>query len=207
MILEQIEVGDLQTNCFILGCEKKKVAAVIDPGGNAKWIIEKLRKLDLEPEYIIATHAHFDHIGAVAPLKREFDVPVYLHKDDWSHYERAARSAASWGIMVEQPEPPDKSPEEGDIIEIGSTVSLEVLHTPGHSPGGISLKFKNGVFVGDSLFFRSIGRTDFPGGSFDTLMKSIKSKLFVLPDDFIAYTGHGPNTKIGDEKKHNPFIE
>jgi glyoxylase-like metal-dependent hydrolase (beta-lactamase superfamily II) len=207
MILETLVVGQIATNCFILGCEKELVGAVIDPGDNAGRIMKILDKHELELKYIIATHAHFDHIGAVAPIKKETGAQLLLHKDDWPILERASSSASSWGFSVEQPSKPDAAPEEGEKITIGKTITLEVLHTPGHSPGGISLTMKDGVFVGDTLFNRSIGRTDFPGGDFDIIIRSIKTKLFVLPDDFIAYTGHGPNTVIGEEKKYNPFVE
>lgn len=206
MILESMVVGPIETNCFILGCEDEKIGAVIDPGGNGDRILKVIAKHELELKYILATHAHFDHVGGVAELMRESEAEFYLHKDDWSHLERASSSAASWGIPVEQPPPPDKAPEEGDKISFGK-ITLEVLHTPGHSPGGISFKMPGKVFVGDTLFYRSIGRTDFPGGSFETLINSIKTKLFVLPEDTTAYTGHGPNTRIGDELKKNPFID
>jgi glyoxylase-like metal-dependent hydrolase (beta-lactamase superfamily II) len=206
MILESIVVGQLATNCFILGCEKENIAVVIDPGDNADSIMELIKKHELELVAIIATHAHFDHIGAVAPLVKKTGAKLYMHKDDWPHLDRASSSAASWGFSVEQPKEPDEAPEEGDTLTFG-TISLDVLHTPGHSPGGISLSMPGKAFVGDSLFYRSIGRTDFPGGDFDTLINAIKTKLFVLPDDTIAYTGHGPNTKIGEEKKHNPFVD
>ena len=206
MILETLVLGPIMTNCFLLGCEDTKIAAVIDPGDSANKVLELLKKHELKLEKIIATHAHFDHIGAVAPLIKETGAEFYLHKDDWSHLERASSSASNWGFSVEQPPEPDFAPVEGDKISFG-TITLEVLHTPGHSPGGISLKMPGKVFVGDTLFYRSIGRTDFPGGSFDALIGAIKAKLFVLPDDTIAYTGHGPNTTIGEEKKHNPFIE
>lgn len=206
MILETLVVGQIATNCYILGCEKDNTAVVIDPGGNADQIMNRLKKHELELKAIIATHAHFDHIGAVASIVRETDAKLYLHKDDWPILERASRSAAAWGFSVEQPEMPDEAPAEGDVLTFG-TIKLKVLHTPGHSPGGISLTMDDKVFVGDSLFYRSIGRTDFPGGDFDTLINSIKTKLFTLPDDTTAYTGHGPNTTIGDEKKHNPFID
>ena len=207
MILEEIVVGPIQTNCFIIGCEKEKLGAVIDPGGNDKQILKIIEKRELELVSVIATHAHFDHVGGVAGIMNKWkDAKFYLHKDDWDHLARASSSAASWGIPVDQPPQPNIAPQEGDKLEIGS-ITLEVLHTPGHSPGGISLKMPGKVFVGDTLFFRSIGRTDFPGGSFSTIMRSIKTKLFTLPDDTIAYTGHGPNTKIGEEKRQNPFIE
>jgi glyoxylase-like metal-dependent hydrolase (beta-lactamase superfamily II) len=207
MILETLVVGQIATNCFILGCEKENIAVVIDPGGNARDILSMINKHELELQAIIATHAHFDHIGGVAPLVKETGAKLYMHKDDWSILERASRSAAAWGFSVEQPSMPDSAAEEGDTLTFG-TISMDVLHTPGHSPGGISLKMEDKkVFVGDSLFYRSIGRTDFPGGDFDTLIRSIKTKLFTLPDDYVAYTGHGPNTTIGDEKKHNPFVD
>jgi glyoxylase-like metal-dependent hydrolase (beta-lactamase superfamily II) len=206
MLVKTMMVGPLQTNCHILGDEDEHVAAVIDPGGNADEILKFLDMNKLELKYIIATHAHFDHIGGVAGLKRETDAKLILHEDDREYLERASSSAASWGIDVEQPPPPDISAKEGDKITFG-TITLEVLHTPGHSQGGISLKMPGKVFVGDSLFQMSIGRTDFPGGDFDILMDSIKKKLFTLPDDTIVYTGHGPNTRIGDEKRNNPFVD
>lgn len=192
-------------NCYILGCERTRSAAVIDPGDEADRILLKLAEDNLRLEYIINTHGHFDHVGANGPLKKATGAEIVIHPADAPMLAQLGRTAASFGLSVENSPPPDRTVGEGDVISFGD-ISLKVLHTPGHSPGGISLYTDGMVFVGDTLFAGSIGRTDLPGGDFNTLIAAIKTKLFPLGDDVLVYTGHGPETTVGREKRANPFL-
>jgi len=203
--VEMLIVGPLASNCYIIWDDKNRTAAIIDPGEDAKDIIKKVDELDIEINYILATHGHFDHVGAVAQLKREIDVEFLAHKGDFFFIEDGKNAARRWGFIIDQPPKPDRFIEDGDIIKIGEH-ELKVLHTPGHSPGGVSFLHNEMVFCGDTLFQGSIGRTDFRMGSFEELKQSIKSRLYTLPDSTIVYTGHGPSTTIGTEKMFNPFV-
>jgi len=203
--VEMLIVGPLASNCYIIWNNKNRIAAIIDPGEDAKDIIKKVDELDIEINYILATHGHFDHVGAVAQLKREIDVEFLAHKGDFFFIEDGKNAARRWGFIIDQPPKPDRFIEDGDIIKIGEH-ELKVLHTPGHSPGGVSFLHNKMVFCGDTLFQGSIGRTDFRMGSFEELKQSIKSRLYTLPDSTIVYTGHGPSTTIGTEKMFNPFV-
>ena len=203
--VEKLVVGPLETNCYIVWDDRVKQGAVIDPGGDAHIILKKIKGIELEIKFILVTHGHFDHVGALAALKRETKAEFLAHKGDFFFIEEGKESALRWGIEIEQPSTPDRFIEDGDKITIGD-FELYVLHTPGHSPGGVSFYTKGMVFCGDNLFQGSIGRTDFRMGSFEELEKSIKTRLYNLPDDTIVYTGHGPNTKIGSEKKYNIYV-
>lgn len=204
--VEQIPVGPLMTNCYIVWDEESGKGAIIDPGEDAEKILMRVRNHEIEVDKILATHCHFDHIGAVAPLKREIDAEFITHRDDLFFVEDCSNAARKWGFRIEQPPNPDRFFDEGDEIMIGS-LKLEVLHTPGHSPGGVSFLHDSIVIVGDCLFQGSIGRTDFRMGSFEILERTIKEKLYTLPDDTKVYTGHGPSTTIGEEKRYNPFVK
>jgi glyoxylase-like metal-dependent hydrolase (beta-lactamase superfamily II) len=198
-------VGPLLSNCYIVWDNKIKKGLIIDPGDNSEKILKTINKLEVEIDYIIATHGHFDHVGAVSSLKKELNIKFFAHKNDFFLIKDSKDAAHRWGFKIEKPPKPDNFIEDGDIIQIGS-LKFEVLHTPGHSPGGISF-YQNGmVFCGDTLFQGSIGRTDFRKGSFEELIKSIKTRLYTLPDDTIVYAGHGPITTIGAEKRYNPFV-
>lgn len=206
MIIRSMPVGPLQANCYIVGCEQTRQAVVIDPGGDADRILNALAKDKLTLSAIIDTHGHFDHIGANQPLQAATGAQLMIHKLDAPMLDEMVGSAAAWGLKVEPSPKAGRFLEEGDLIECGN-IQLEVLHTPGHTPGGISLYAREAgaVFVGDTLFSGSIGRTDFPGGNYDTLISSIQNKLFSLPDGTQVYTGHMEPTTIGKEKKFNPF--
>ncbi len=208
MIFKYRETGPLMVNCFILGDEGTREAAVVDPGGDAEAILYLLKEDGLELKYIINTHSHFDHIGGNAALKRETGAAILIHPSEKDMLTAMSSMAQQWGIPFEPSPPPDGELDEGDVIEVGA-VRLEVIHTPGHSPGGVSLKVKDMpmVVVGDTLFQFSIGRTDFPGASHSLLIRSIKEKLLPLGDDVEVYCGHGPPTLMGREKKHNPFLQ
>ena len=204
MILQSLVVGPIMANCFIIGCEKTRKAAVIDPGDDSSRILMKLAEHKLTVEYIINTHGHFDHVGANRKLKEATGAKLVIHALDQSMLKVLSETSAAFGLSVENSPPPDQTVQDGDSIQFGEII-LTVLHTPGHTPGGISLHTDGVVFVGDTLFAGSIGRTDFPGGDFDTLISSIKNKLYSLGDQVIVYTGHGPETTIGREKRSNPF--
>lgn len=204
MILQSLVVGPIMANCFIIGCEKTRKAAVIDPGDDSSRILMKLAEQKLTVEYIINTHGHFDHVGANRKLKEATGAKLVIHALDQSMLKVLSETSAAFGLSVENSPPPDQTVQDGDSIQFGEII-LTVLHTPGHTPGGISLHTDGVVFVGDTLFAGSIGRTDFPGGDFNTLISSIRHKLYSLGDQVIVYTGHGPETTIGREKRSNPF--
>jgi hydroxyacylglutathione hydrolase len=204
MIIHAMSVGPLQANCYIVGCEQTHQAAVIDPGGDADQILMALAKEKLTVQAIINTHGHFDHVSANKRLKEVTNAPLMVHQLDAAMLVHLSQSAASWGLRAEDSPQPDRLLSEGDTIDVGR-IQFKVLHTPGHTPGGISLYADSAVFVGDTLFAGSIGRTDFPGGDYDTLIASIQKKLFALPDETNVYTGHMESTTIGREKRTNPF--
>lgn len=204
MIIKELVVGPLMANCFIFGCEKTGQAVVIDPGGDADKILLSLAKNKLTVKYIINTHGHFDHVGANGRLKEATGAEILIHPLDAAMLGSLSSNAAIFGISVENSPPCDRTIQEGETISFGE-LSLKVIHTPGHTPGGISLCGDGIVFVGDTLFAGSIGRTDFPGGDFDTLIWSIRQKLFVMDDNVRVFSGHGPETTIGMERRYNPF--
>ncbi|MBI5528047.1 MAG: MBL fold metallo-hydrolase [Deltaproteobacteria bacterium] len=207
MIFTGLEVGPLQTNCYIAGDEASKEAAVIDPGGDADRILAVLKKHGLKCTAIVITHAHFDHVGACAEIKEKTGAPVVTHVLEKDALPMQGRMAMFFGAVMKDPPPPDRTVEEGDTIKVGS-IEMKVIHTPGHSAGGICLAIEaeKTVIVGDTLFADSIGRTDFPGGSYDDLIGGVREKIFPLGDDWKVYPGHGPATTIGHERRHNPFF-
>lgn len=204
MIIKDLVVGPLMANCFIFGCNKTKEAVVIDPGGDADKILLSLADSELKVKYIINTHGHFDHVCGNGKMKDATGADILIHPLDAAMLGMLSSNAAVFGISVENSPPCDQTIEEGETISFGN-ISLKVIHTPGHTPGGISLYTDGIVFVGDTLFAGSIGRTDFPGGDYDTLISSIKTKLFDMEDDMRVLSGHGPETSIGSEKRFNPF--
>ncbi len=205
MIIKELVVGPLMANCFICGCSKTKEAVVIDPGGDADTILLSLADSKLKVKYIINTHGHFDHVSANGKMKAATGADILIHPLDAPMLEKLSSNAAFFGVSVENSPPCDQTLEEGDTVSFGD-ITLKIIHTPGHTPGGISLYTNGIVFVGDTLFAGSIGRTDFPGGDFNTLISSIKTKLFNMEDDIRVFSGHGPETSIGVEKRHNPFV-
>jgi hydroxyacylglutathione hydrolase len=205
LIINELVVGPLMSNCFVVGCEKTKEAVVIDPGGDEDRILSSLKTSGLTVKYIINTHGHFDHVSANGPLKDATGATILIHPLDAPMLTKLSSNAAVFGISVDNSPPSDQAIEEEDLVSFGE-IHLKVLHTPGHTPGGISLYANGIVFVGDTLFSGSIGRTDFPGGNYDTLISSIEKKLFPLGDDVRVLNGHGPETTIGNEKRFNPFV-
>lgn len=205
MILTGLSVSAVETNCYIIGCERTKIGAIIDPGDEADRIMARVIESGIIPKYIINTHGHIDHVGANREVKERTGAQILIHPEDADRLVRPQiQFPFLFGHLSSSP-PADGFLEEGDIVELGE-IKLRVLHTPGHSPGSISLVTDKIVFTGDALFAGSIGRTDFPGGSYDTLINSIKTKLLTLDDDMQVLPGHGPVTTIGWERKRNPFL-
>ncbi len=197
-------MGPIMANCFIAGCEDTHEAVVIDPGDEADRILLSLAESKLKVKYILNTHGHFDHVAANKKMKDATGADLIIHALDAPMLSQISDTATMWGLAADDSPPPDQTAEEGDIINFGN-LSLKVIHTPGHTQGGISFYADDCVFVGDTLFAGSIGRTDFEGGNFETLIASIREKLFRLADDTRVLTGHGPETTIGSEKQSNPF--
>ncbi|MBC8463505.1 MAG: MBL fold metallo-hydrolase [Deltaproteobacteria bacterium] len=206
MIVKSLAVGPIMANCFIAGCEDTHEAVVIDPGDEADRILLSLAESKLKVKYILNTHGHFDHVAANKKMKDATGADLIIHALDAPMLSQISASATMWGLAADDSPPPDQTVEEGDIINFGN-LSLKVIHTPGHTQGGISFYADDCVFVGDTLFAGSIGRTDFEGGNFETLIASIREKLFRLADDTRVLTGHGPETTIGGEKQYNPFAK
>jgi len=212
VIIRKLTVGPIQANCFILGCEETRQAAVIDPGDEADRILTLLAEDQLTVSTIINTHGHFDHVGGNKRLKEVTGADLLIHSIDAPLLNQLSAMAGAWGMRAENSPPADRLLEDGDSISFGNQ-TLKVLHTPGHTPGGICLyceyqengTVQKAAFVGDTLFAGSIGRTDFPGGDFDTLINGIRTKLFTLEDDVKVYPGHMNDTTIGVEKRTNPF--
>lgn len=206
MIQKGLVVGLLQVNCYILGDEETKEAVVIDPGGDEDEILDALLSENLKLKYIINTHGHFDHVDANQPLKEATGAQIVIHELDAPMLNRANEALFFTGKPL-RPSKADILIKEGDIITFGS-YRLKTLHTPGHTPGGVSFVLEDNpmVYVGDTLFAGSIGRTDFPGGDFDALIRGVREKLFTLGDHYVVYPGHGPVTTIGQERKYNPFF-
>ncbi len=203
MIIKKIVVGPLQVNCFIIADDASKKAVVIDPGDEPDRIMDIIKTNELSVDYIICTHGHFDHVGAVSDLKQETGAKVAIHRDEVEIYSAALDMAAFWGFDLDPLPEPDMLLGDGDSIKTGG-LSFEVFHTPGHSPGGLCLYGNDIVITGDTLFAGSVGRTDFYGGDIEKLKKSF-NRLMALPEATKVLTGHGPESTIGHEKRSNMF--
>ncbi len=203
MFLRSLVVGPLQTNCYIVADPQTKEAIVIDPGDEPDRIIDTIREEELKVIYLLCTHSHFDHVGALPELKEASGAEVVLHPDELEIYEAARDMAAFWGYEIDPLPPPDLLVRDGDEIKVGS-LRFQVLHTPGHSPGGICL-FGNGIaFTGDTIFAGSVGRTDFHGGDIEKLKQSFL-RILSLPPETEILPGHGPPTTVEREKSENLF--
>lgn len=204
MIVKNLVVGPLEENCFIIGDNHSKKAMVIDPGDEPGRIMELIRNYDFSIDYIVCTHAHFDHIGAVGDIKKETGARIIIHKDEMEIYLSACDQAALWGFNMDPLPEPDLFVADGDVIKLGE-LNFAVIHTPGHSPGGICLFGEGLVITGDTLFAGSVGRTDFYGGDINKLRTSFE-KLMNLPPATAVLSGHGPNSTIGRESTENLFF-
>jgi glyoxylase-like metal-dependent hydrolase (beta-lactamase superfamily II) len=202
--INTIVVGRLETNCYIL--ESSGEAVIVDPGDESERILRFIKAINVIPTRIVATHTHFDHVLGVDGVRKATKTPFMIHPDDLPMLQSMqSRVRQFMGFEVQPPPKVDGYLKGGDFLKLGGE-TIRVLHTPGHSPGSLSLSGNGYVLTGDALFNQSIGRTDLPGGDLKTLMHSIKEQLFKLDDDTIVYPGHGPETTIGDEKLANPFV-
>ena len=209
MIHEILPVGILACNCSIVGDEATGEAVVIDPGDEVERVQEILARHGLRTKYIVATHAHIDHVAGIEKLQRASGADVLLHESDLPLYQNLAMQAAWLGVAPPGTVEVDQFLRAGDALRWGS-LQLEVLHTPGHSPGSLSLHLTGNqrkIFSGDTLFQGSIGRTDLWGGSFDQILRSIHETLLRFPDETPVFPGHGPATTIGEEREYNPFLQ
>lgn len=204
----QLPLGPIQTNCYILGCEQTGTAALIDPSWEGKGIVAAANEQGFEVSHILLTHTHFDHVGGLAEVKQLTNAPIYVHPDAVAMMKMADATANLWGFPMIPPPPADELLQVGQKLKVGK-LELEVLYTPGHAPGHVCfyLPAYQLLFAGDVIFQQSIGRTDLPGGNYPLLMRSIREKLLVLPDETQILPGHGPITTIGEEKQFNPFLQ
>jgi glyoxylase-like metal-dependent hydrolase (beta-lactamase superfamily II) len=205
LIIETLAVGPFATNCYIVGSGLSQQGMIIDPGDDAGQILSKVSRLKLDIKFIVLTHGHIDHTGALKEVKEATGSQVAVHVDD-----ARTLNDRSLGIFMGIPQPslppPDRLLKDGDEVALNG-LSFTVIHTPGHTPGGICLLGEGVLFSGDTLFNYGIGRTDMPGGSYSQLMDSIRNKLMTLPDEVVVYPGHGPETTIGDERRGNTFLQ
>ena len=211
MIIESRAVPPFMKNGFVVGCEETHEAVLIDPGDEVQELLACVASHHLTVRHILLTHAHVDHITGVGAAKQALAAPVYLHRDDLFLYDLIVESGAMFGLRVERQPPPDVFYTPGQVISFG-TLEARPHHTPGHCPGGVCLQIGTrgetgrDLFVGDTLFAGSIGRTDLPGGDYATLIASIRTVLFGFGDAAIVHPGHGPDTTIGRERTTNPFL-
>jgi glyoxylase-like metal-dependent hydrolase (beta-lactamase superfamily II) len=196
--------GAFAENAYLVADPERRAAVLVDPGEEAPLFLARLRSEGWALQAVWLTHAHLDHVAGVAAVKAATGVPVLLHPDDRRLYDAAPQQAAMFGLTMEPPPPPDGDLFEGQTLTVGDC-AFQVLHTPGHSCGSVTLVGHGLAFVGDVLFAGSIGRTDLPGGDGDALLRSIREKLYALPNDTVVLSGHGPETTIGAEKRSNPF--
>jgi len=203
MILKKLVIGPLENNCYIIADEPTRAAFIVDPGDEPDRILDLISENRLIPRYIICTHGHFDHIAVISDITQKTDIRIVLHKDDLELYRNVKKQAAMWGYDIDSLPDPDLFVKDGDAITIGALEFL-VLHTPGHSPGGICVFGQGIVITGDTLFAGSVGRTDLYGGNIEKLKKSFK-RLMSLPENTKVLPGHGPETTIRKEKVDNFF--
>ena len=208
MILEMLTVGPFQENSYIIGDEDSGAGVVVDPGDEAARIALAVEQTDLEVGSIIVTHAHIDHVGAVAALADEYACPVLMHAESEPMLKQLPTQAMMMGLKFGKVPAVDRHISDGEVLEVGK-LRLHSLYTPGHAPGHLAFYIEDEgvVLSGDALFAGSVGRVDLPGGSMEVLMRSIEERLLTLPDETWVYPGHGPRTSIGNERTSNPFLQ
>ncbi|MBI2863958.1 MAG: MBL fold metallo-hydrolase [Chloroflexi bacterium] len=205
MLLKMLPVGPLGVNCYIVASEETKKAIVVDPGDEAESILRTIKEMGVQVDLIVLTHAHFDHTMALARIKEATGARFAVHPLEIPKLNEMPGEFANWFGPLDPIPPPDFTVEDGDKVGVDG-VELTVVHTPGHTAGGICLLGDGFVLSGDTLFMLSVGRADFPGSDWDRLLESIRTRLFVLPDETVVYPGHGGKSKIGVERVHNPFV-
>jgi glyoxylase-like metal-dependent hydrolase (beta-lactamase superfamily II) len=210
MLRESLVVGPVDCNATVLGCPETHEALVVDPGGDAGRILALLARLNLRAVGLVHTHGHFDHIMGTRDMAAATSAPVSLHRDDLALYRHLVREARYFDLMAETPPEPSQILTGGELLRFGR-YEARVLHTPGHTPGSMCLFIEKTeaqplLLAGDTLFAGGIGRTDFPGGSFHQIIASIRDVLLKLPDETVVVPGHGPETTIGEEREHNPYV-
>ncbi|HHZ00424.1 MAG TPA: MBL fold metallo-hydrolase [Sedimentibacter sp.] len=206
MIFEAMEVGIYGANCYIVASEETKEGAIIDPGADFNKIDNKIKELGIVPKMIILTHCHGDHIGAVEDLVNKYGLKVCIHDNDANALSDSRLNFTKSMFRKDISITADVLLKDGDIVNLGD-LKLEIIHTPGHTQGGICIKVGNIMMTGDTLFRGSIGRTDFPGGSYEEIIRSIKEKIFKYDEDTVIYPGHMSPSTIKNEKLHNPFVK
>jgi hydroxyacylglutathione hydrolase len=197
--------GQFVENSYLVIDEGTAQCAIVDPGEEPGLLLEQVAAARARPAAIWLTHAHVDHVMGVSRVRRETGAPVYLHPADRALYDHVIEQGFAFGVRVEAQPPPDRAFVPGESVAVGG-LSFTVRHAPGHSPGSVCLVGEGVVFTGDVLFAGSIGRTDLPGGDYETLLRSIERELLTLPDSTIVYSGHGPETTVGRERRANPFL-
>ncbi|RPI50452.1 MAG: MBL fold metallo-hydrolase [Acidobacteria bacterium] len=211
MLIETRAVPPFQKNGYVVACETTRQAVLIDPGDEVEMLLDVVSRQSFDVQSILLTHAHVDHVTGVGPASKALRAPVYLHRDDQFLYDAAPQQAAFFGLHCDELPPVDRYYDPETRVSFGE-YEVSVHHTPGHCPGGVCLAIgrrgapKQDLFVGDTLFAGSIGRTDLPGGDHPTLIRSITQVLFAFGDDARVYSGHGPQTTIGHERRTNPFL-
>ncbi|MEB3197316.1 MAG: MBL fold metallo-hydrolase [Candidatus Sericytochromatia bacterium] len=198
-----LTVGPFQENCYLI--RRGDDLAVVDPGEEADRLIAAIEAEGAKPRYILLTHAHLDHVGAAAELQARFGIPLYVPRDEVRLLEQLPLQCSLFGMPPMVAPRIDHLLDGGQALPLGDTV-IEAVLTPGHSPGGVSYRIDDEMFVGDTIFAGSVGRTDLWGGSWETLKASIETHIFSLPDHTVLYPGHGPSTTVGQERSHNPFF-
>lgn len=205
-LIEMRSAPPFYKNGYLLACSETRQAALIDPGDEVEELLEVAAARGWQIALILLTHAHIDHITGVGYARERHAVPIYLHRDDFFLYEGLPEQGRRFGLVLDTPPAVDHFFGDGDAVDWGN-LRADVIHTPGHTPGGVCLKVGSDLIAGDTLFAGSIGRTDLPGGDYQALIHSIQTRLLPLSEEIRVFSGHGPATTIGEEKRSNPFLQ